>query len=179
MDGGGVGGSLLGGGFLPVEGVQQIFDWCGDSPHTSQWGQSWIINSRIFSLVHRVRRNINTLHKEETLFEIIMELCNLRFEKINISEVVTEPVIKKVIRKDLLKTLAERALVNNLLECLHTAKILSYDFGEDQSYKNFFIFTNLSWKRKKMCSLTLTFLYCTCLHIYNFLSLMIKFFFNT
>ena len=94
--------------------------------------------------MHRVRRNINTLHKEETLFEIIMELCNLRFEKINISEVVTEPVIKKVIRKDLLKTLAERALVNNLLECLHTAKILSYDFGEDQSYKNFFIFTNLS-----------------------------------
>ena len=55
----------------------------------------------------------------------------------------------------LLKTLAKRALVNNLLEYLHTAKILSYDFGEGQNYKNFFILTNLSS--------TLTFLYFTCL----------------
>ena len=29
---------------------------------------------------------------------------------------------------------------------MHTAKILSYNFGEGQDYKNFFIFTNLSWK---------------------------------
>ena len=59
-----------------------------------------------------------------------MELCNLRFQKIKISEEVTES--------------AKRTLVNNLLEYLHTAKVLSYDFGEGQNYKNFFILTNLS-----------------------------------
>ena len=54
----------------------------------------------------------------------------------------------------LLKVLGERALVNNFLEYLHTAKILSY-----------FILTNLRWKRKKICSFTLAFLYFTCVHI--------------
>ena len=39
--------------------------------------------------------NINTIYKEEPLFETNMELCNLRFEKIEISEEVTEPVVKK------------------------------------------------------------------------------------
>ena len=53
------------------------------------------LNSRIFNLAHRVRRNINTLNKEETLFETNMELCNLRFEKIKISEEVTDSVIRK------------------------------------------------------------------------------------
>ena len=52
-----------------------------------------------------------------------MELPNLRFKKIKISEQVTELVI---------------------VQYLHTAKILSYDFGECQNYKNFFILTNLS-----------------------------------
>ena len=59
-----------------------------------------------------------------------MESCNLRFEKIKISEEVTEPVIKSHKERLLHKTLAERALVNSLLEYLHTAKILSYDLGE-------------------------------------------------
>ena len=40
---------------------------------------------------------------------------------------------------------------------MHTAKILSYDFGEGQNYKNFFILTNLSWKRKKYLVLLLPF----------------------
>ena len=35
------------------------------------------------------------------------------------------------------------------LKYLHTAKILPYDFDEGQNYKNFFILTNLSWKRRK------------------------------
>ena len=83
--------------------------------------------------MHRVWRNRNTLNKEEPLFETNMELCNLRFEKIKISEEVTEPVIKSHKERLLLKTLAKRALVNSLLEYLHTAKILSYDFGEGQN----------------------------------------------
>ena len=40
---------------------------------------------------------------------------------------------------------------------MHTAKILSYDFGEGQNYKNFFILKNLSWKRKKYIVLLLPF----------------------
>ena len=35
-----------------------------------------------FNLTHRIRRKINTLKKEETLFETDMKLCNMRFEKI-------------------------------------------------------------------------------------------------
>ena len=40
---------------------------------------------------------------------------------------------------------------------MHTAKILSYDCGEGQNHKNFFILTNLSWKRKKYIVLLLLF----------------------
>ena len=61
-----------------------------------------------------------------------MEVCNLRFKSQRNHK-----------ERLLLKTLAERALVNNL-EYFHTAKILSYDFGEGQNYKKFCIFTNLS-----------------------------------
>ena len=68
-----------------------------------------------------------------------MNLCNLRFEKIKISEEVTDPVMRKSSERLLLKTLAERALVNKLLESLHADKIKTFSF-----YKNFFILTNLS-----------------------------------
>ena len=40
---------------------------------------------------------------------------------------------------------------------MHTAKTLSYNFGQSQSYKNFFILTNLSRKRKKYIVLLLPF----------------------
>ena len=40
---------------------------------------------------------------------------------------------------------------------MHTAKTLSYDFGQGQYYKNFFILTNLSRKRKKYIVLLLPF----------------------
>ena len=36
MDGGGGGTGLLAGEFLQVEGVDQIFGWCEDSPYTPQ-----------------------------------------------------------------------------------------------------------------------------------------------
>ena len=47
----------------------------------------------------------------------------VRFEKIKIWERVASH--KKVIKK----ILSERALVNNLLKHLYTAKILSFEFG--------------------------------------------------
>ena len=56
------------------------------------------IHSYIFNLVHRIRKKINTLKKEETLFETNMKLCNMRFEKIKIWEGVASR--KKVITKD-------------------------------------------------------------------------------
>ena len=55
MDGRGGGGSgLLGGEFLQVVGVEQIFSWWEDSPYTPQKWKSWIINLHIFNLAHRV-----------------------------------------------------------------------------------------------------------------------------
>ena len=53
----------------------------------------------------------------------------MRFEKIKIWEGVARH--EKAISKDylLLKTLGERALVNNLFEYLYTAKILFYEFA--------------------------------------------------
>ena len=56
------------------------------------------IQPHIFNLAHRIRRNINTLQKEKTLFETSMKLCNMRFEKIKIWEGVASH--KKVITKD-------------------------------------------------------------------------------
>ena len=49
---------------------------------------------------------------------------------------------------------------------LYTAKIRSSEFGclRDKMVKNFFIFTNLRWK-KNVCSFTLAVLCFTCLHI--------------
>ena len=45
----------------------------------------------------------------------------------------------------MLKTLGKRILVNNLLEYLYTAKILSYEFLylKGQNCKNFLILANL------------------------------------
>ena len=83
MDGGGGGGLL--GGIFAGRGGWADFRLMGGLPSG---------NSRIFNLAHRVWTNINTLNKEETLFETNMELCNLRFEKIKISEEVTELVIR-------------------------------------------------------------------------------------
>ena len=55
------------------------------------------IHLHIFNLAHRIRRKINTLKKEKTLFETSIKLCNMRFDKIKIWEGVTSH--KKVITK--------------------------------------------------------------------------------
>ena len=39
-----------------------------------------------FQLGHQIRRKINTLKKEEALFETIMKLCSMSFKKIKIWE---------------------------------------------------------------------------------------------
>ena len=46
------------------------------------------IHLHIFNLAHRIRRKINTLKKQEALFET--SLNNMRFEKIKIWERVSQ-----------------------------------------------------------------------------------------
>ena len=48
------------------------------------------IHSRIFNLEHWIRRKINTLKKEKARFKTNMKLCNMKFEKIQIWEWVSQ-----------------------------------------------------------------------------------------
>ena len=51
------------------------------------------IHSHILNWAHRIWRKINTLKKEEILFETNIKLCNMKLEKIKIWE--SKPAIKK------------------------------------------------------------------------------------
>ena len=63
---------------------------------------------------------------------------------------------------------------------LYTAKIRSSEFGclRDKMVKNFFIFTNLRWKKMYVVLLLPFFVLLVCISYYlqNFVSLLIKFF---
>ena len=58
-----------------------------------------------------------------------MKLYNMTFKKIKILEGVSQSWESHNERLLLIKNLGERVLVNNLLEYLYTATILSYEFG--------------------------------------------------
>ena len=100
------------------------------------------IHSHIFNLAHWIRRKINTLKKEKTLFETNTKLCNMRFEK-----------VKSHNERLLLQTLGEEPLsiifsnICILLRCMF----------EDQNCKNFFHFDKFKMKKKKYVVLLLPF----------------------
>ena len=106
------------------------------------------IHSHIFNSAHWIRRKINTLKKKKRF----LKLCNMRFENIKIWEGVASH--KKVITKGYY----ERVLVNNLLEYLYTAKILSYEFGcLRPKIVKLFHFDKFRMKKKKSVVLLLSF----------------------
>ena len=111
------------------------------------------IHFHTFNFSHQIQRKINTLKNEKPVFETNIKLCNMRFDKIKISEGVVSR--KKVITKDYYWKFEVKEPLSIIF--LNICMLLNYFL---------FDFNKLKMKKKKGCSSTLSFLYFTCLHSY-------------
>ena len=113
------------------------------------------IHLHIFGLAHQIHRMINTLKKEETLFETNAKFHNMKFKKIKIWERVASH--KKVITKDYyLKICVNKPLLSIIFSnIVWVAWDMLVWLFQGQNCKNVFILSSLRCKRKKYVVLIL------------------------